>query len=270
MGELQSILSQTILEEMERSEQEYMYDRMTAIQSRPNNPEGVEIRRFGYAMCLYSKTMPWPAFNTVKGLCSSDRESLDSILDFYQSRNRTPLFEIVPSRADQKLLQALSTRGFYQSGFHTSLYIAPSAMESEAPASIIIKELQEDQVEEYARIHCRGTGLPDDGIPHVAANNKALFNRPGWKFFMAYSGMEAAAAGVMYVENGLASLTFAATLPEYRNQGFQQALLKRRIQEAKRMNCRLAVSQCAFLSQSHRNMERVGMKIGYVRASWTK
>src|SRR5690606_3690266 len=127
-----------------------------------------------------------------------------------------------------------------------------------------------DQFNLYATIHCRGTGLSDEGIPYVAENNKVLYNRPGWKFFIGYINDIPAAVGVMHMQDGIASLTFAATLPEFRNQGLQQRLIERRIEEALQNNSSLVVSQCTFLSQSHRNMERIGMKLGYIRTSWTE
>jgi Acetyltransferase (GNAT) family. len=267
---ISSLPSHQRIQEIASSEADYMLDRMTAIRSRPHNPEGIEIERFGNALCLYSRTMPWATFNTVKGITSTDIEYIDRIIDFYRTRDRKAQFEIVPSLADQQVLQRLSDRGFYQSGFHTSLYIEPTEFQDDDREQIRIEELREDQFHLYATIHCRGTGLSDDGIPYVAANNEVLYNRPGWKFFIAYMNDEPAAVAVIYRKDGIASLTFAATLPEFRNQGLHQMLLKRRIAEAAHRHCRLAVSQCAFLSQSHRNMERIGMKIGYVRTTWTE
>ncbi|WP_168121520.1 GNAT family N-acetyltransferase [Paenibacillus sp. HB172176] len=264
--------SADLVTEIELSEIDYMSNRMEAIQNRPNNPEGAEVRRFGNAVCYYSKTMPWPSFNTVKGLRSEDIEQFDSILDFYQARDRKAQFEIVPSFANQKLLRALADRGYYQSGFHNSLYMEPKWFGDEETdsGSIRIEALREDQINLYAAIHCKGTGLPDGGIPHVAQNNKVLLEQYEWSFYLAYYDDVPAAVGVMFMKDGTASLTFAATLPEFRGKGLQQALLKHRVSEAYRHDCRLVVGQCAFLSQSHRNMERIGMKLGYVRTTWTK
>jgi len=262
--------SKQLIKTIADSETGYMEDRMLAIQGRASNPEGVELRRFGNAICLYSRTMPWPSFNTVKGLTSEDAQHVDAILQFYRERNRKLNFEIVPGLVDQSLLELLAERGFYQSGFHTSMYIDPHKRTFVPNDNIRIEELQEDQFALYARIHCRGTGLPDDGIPHVAANNRVLYQRHGWKFYIGYVEEQPAAAGVMFMKNGIASLTFAATLPEHRNKGLQLGLLYRRLEEAQTNDCRLAVGQCAFLSQSHRNMERVGMETGYVRTTWTE
>lgn len=265
---MMALPSAQLIEEIEGSEVDYMRDRMIAIQSRQDNPEGIEIARFGNATCYYSKTMPWASFNTVKGLRSNDLDAIDAILDFYRSNNRKPQFEIVPSLVDANALKRLSERGFYPSGFHTSLYVEPSSSIEVESDGIRIRELREDEFDSYATIHCKGTGLSDDGIPYVAANNRVLYNRPGWKFYMAFFRETPAAVGVMYVKERIASLTFAATLPDFRNRGLQQSLLLRRVKQAAIQNCSLVVGQCSFLSQSHRNMERIGMKIGYVRTSW--
>ena len=262
--------SPELILKIEQSEKDYMRERMEAIRDRQGNPEGVEIVFFGNAMCIYSKTMHWPSFNTVKGLSSADLDCLDDIIDFYRSRQRKVQFEIVPSRVDQRILSELSKRGLYQSGFHTSMYCVPSKEKFFLPDHVQIWELNEEDFVTYATIHCRGTGLPDNGIPHVAENNKILWHRPGWKFYIAYVHDQAAAAAVMYSRNGISSLTFAATLPKYRNQGLHRYLLKTRIMEAANQHCELVVGQCAFLSQSHRNMAAVGMRLGYVRTTWTE
>ncbi|MGG4393713.1 GNAT family N-acetyltransferase [Paenibacillus thiaminolyticus] len=263
--------SEKVVHAIERSEIDYMTERMNAIQERPGNPEGVEVAQFGHAVCFYSNTMPWPSFNTVKGLRNSDTEYIDDIIRFYRERARKPQFELVPGLADQQVLRALAERGLYQSGSHTSLYAQPVAAKQEpGPEAVRIEEIGASDFDTYAMIHCRGTGLPDDGIPHVAANNRVLHQRPGWFFYMAYYEDRPAAVGVMHVKGDVASFTFAATLPEYRRRGLQLSLLRCRLAEAARRHCGLAVGQCAFLSGSHRNMERAGMRTGYVRTTWTE
>jgi len=256
------------------SETDYMTDRMQAIAERHDNPEGIVIARFGGAVCLYSRTMPWGSFNAVKGISDADIDHLDAIIAHYGALDRKPQFEIVPSLVSQELLSKLAERGFYQSGFHASAVIGTEQYRDADPfdpsgPSIRIEAIGEHDFDRYAAIHCRGTGLPDDGIPHVAANNRVLSGRAGWTHYIAYVEDSPAAAGVMYRTGSVASLTFAATLPEYRNRGLQRQLLLRRILDAGTAGSPLVVGQCAFLSGSHRNMERVGMRLAYVRTNWT-
>jgi len=260
--------TKSLIEDIEQSEIDYMVDRMRSIQLRDGNPEGVEMLRMGRATCFYSKTMPWPMFNTVKGLSHEDLEHIEPILAFYRERERKPRLELIPSQVDARFMAKLSQQGFYQSGFHTSLYMEPRVDQPVEQHSIVIRELRGDEFDVYATIHCLAAGLGIEGVPHVSMNNRILYEREGWKFYLALVEDVPAAVGVMYMQNGIASLTFGATLPEYRNRGLQCRLIIYRIEEAYREQCRLVVSQCAFLSGSHRNMERAGMRIGYVRATW--
>lgn len=265
-----SVPTEQLILDIESSEMNYMIDRMTAIKERDHNPEGVEIERIGNAVCLYSKTMPWTSFNTVKGIRTADIPYIEEILRFYKSKERKFQIEIVPSLVDSELLKVLAEKGLYHFGFHTSMYKQIELGAEEVDPGIDIVSIEQGEFEKYAAVHCIGTGLPLQGIPSVARNNEVLYDRPGWKFYMVYTNGDPVATGVMYIEGDIASLTFAATVPDHRRKGLQQALLRKRLAEAVMKNCRLAISQCAFLSQSHRNMDRVGMKLGYVRTTWTE
>lgn len=262
------LISHDLVNTLEQSEINYMSDRMKAIQDRAGNPEGIEVTRFGRCTALYSKTMPWSQFNNVKG--PLEEEVARDVIHYYGERNRSFEFQIVPGRANSGVMKMLHEHGFYQSGFHTTMYCEPREVQAEENDEMLIRELQEDEFDTYARIHCLGTGLPENGIPAVASNNRVLYGREGWRFYLGLCKDEPAAVAVMYMEDDVASLTFAATLSEYRNKGFQSRLLQQRIHDAYLHGCKLVVGQCAFCSTSHRNMERAGMKTGYTRATWTQ
>jgi len=262
-------------ETIERSEIAYLTDRMEAIRERPGNPEGVQIARFGGATCTYSRTMPWGAFNRVKGLREGDERLLAEIVGFYRERDRKPHFELVPGLAEGRILTELDRQGFVHSGFHASMYAETRALpeplaRQDGADGIVVRPIGEDEFRDYARIHCRGFGMSDDGIPHVEANNVVLFGRPGWRFYLALLEGRPAGTAVSYMDGDVASLTLAATLPEFRGRGVHAALLRRRMDDAAVAGCRLVVGQCAYLSPSYRNMEKAGLRIGYVRATWTE
>ena len=269
------LLSQELASGLERAEIDYMIDRMTAVQERPGNPMGVEMRAFGGATAFYSKAMPWPQFNTVKGLSADEMDCLDDIIHFYKERNGTGQFEIIPSKASGELLQALHDKGWYASGFHATLFSDTSSVLASLPASfapediIEVRQLSGEDIDLYAALHCLGTGLPISGKHHVAENNIVLMERPGWHFYAAFVQGVPAGAAVMHVRGAAASFTFAAVLPEFRRRGAHAALLARRIQDASASHgCRLVVSQAAYASASFRNMERCGLRLAYTRAAW--
>lgn len=276
-----NLINSAIVLQVEQSEIKAVVDRMTAIKEREGNPEGIEILKFNNTVACYSKTMPWPQFNTVKGLTEQDLEHLDEIIAFYEDKNRKVQFELVPSASVPVVFEALSKRGFAQSGFHTSLYRTLPLSEADLgqcaffqgrqpERELVVRPLKPHEIEEYAAIHCYGSGLGESGIIPVAANNKVLLGRAGWHFFMGLIDGEPAGVGVQYIQDGISNLTFAATLTEHRGLGIQQALIHRRLQEAVSQGCHLAVSQAAYLSPSHRNMQRMGMSIAYTRATWIR
>ncbi|SFE27212.1 hypothetical protein SAMN04487969_1011008 [Paenibacillus algorifonticola] len=263
-----------LVERVENSELVYMLDRMKAIQERENNPMGIALQRFGSALALASRQMPWPQFNTVKGFGSAGAAQLDEVLKWYKEQGGSPQFEIVPSRTDGETLLALAKQGFYQSGFHANM--AGSIAEQadvkleQRQTGIVVRRLSENEIDLYAELHAFGSGLPIAGKNHIADNNRMLFSREGWQFYAAELDHVAVGVGVMHIHEHTASLTFAATLPEYRQRGVQAALIASRLRAAAQAGCSLIVGQAAYCSSSHRNMERAGMSLCYTRGTWSR
>ncbi|WP_099520262.1 GNAT family N-acetyltransferase [Paenibacillus sp. BIHB 4019] len=263
-----------LVEHVENSELVYMLDRMKAIQEREHNPMGIALQRFGPAVAIASRAMPWPQFNTVKGFGRTGAAQLDEVLEWYNEQGGSPQFEIVPSRTDGETLLALAKQGFYQSGFHASM--AGSIAEKNGGkleqhlTGIVVRRLSEHEVELYAELHALGSGLPISGKNHIADNNRMLFSREGWQFYAAEIDHIAVGVGVVHIHEQIASLTFAATLPEYRMRGVQAALIAARLRAAAQAGCSLIVGQAAYCSSSQRNMERAGMRLCYTRSTWSR
>lgn len=253
-----------------RSAIDYMTDRMTAMKEQEGNPMGADILQLGEAVAYYSRNMPWPMFNHVKGeLAPGD---VDDAIDFYELRGRKAEFHIAPGISQAETLRRLAERGFYQSGFHVMMY-ADEWQEEDYPdnnSGIEVRPLEADELLTYADIHCLGTGLSLDGKQHVADNNRLLYTRAGWFYFLGLAEGKPASVGVLFVKDGIAHYTFAATVPEERNKGLHSALLRARLLLARDLGCKLVAAECAYGSASHRNMERAGMKIGMTRATWSK
>ncbi|HEY9841198.1 MAG TPA: GNAT family N-acetyltransferase, partial [Candidatus Obscuribacterales bacterium] len=96
------------------------------------------------------------------------------------------------------------------------------------------------------------------------------FGTPGWQLYLAYCGQTPAAAAVLYIQDDLAYLAAAATVPAQRRKGCQQALLRHRLQEAALAGCRLVTGRCEPYSPSQHNMERAGLRLAAVSAIWTR
>jgi GNAT superfamily N-acetyltransferase len=262
------VLTKELAETIEQSEVDALHSRLTAIKEIDGNPMGVEIQQFGNATAFSVKSIPGPSFNTVKGLKDGDEKYVDSIVDFYKSREIPARFELTPAHASPELLTYLNKVGFYQSDFHASLY-TPLIKEIETiDPKISIRMLEKNEFDTFAEIYTKGFQMPAFLQSGIAQNNEILYDLENWTFYLASVENKPAGIGVLFIKDDRANLAAAATLPEFRNKGIQSALIKERMNQAKLQNCRLAVGQARFGSVSQNNMERAGLKIAYTKAIW--
>jgi hypothetical protein len=98
---------------------------------------------------------------------------------------------------------------------------------------------------------------------------RGWLGEPGWSLYLARLDGLPAATGILYVRDRVGYCADAATVPAFRGRGLQGALLRRRIADAGAAGVDFVSSGATFLSTSHRNMERVGMRVQFVRAIWT-
>jgi len=76
------------------------------------------------------------------------------------------------------------------------------------------------------------------------------------------------ATGGLSINDGVALLAGASTVPESRKQGAQLALLESRLRHAAESGCDLAMMGAQPGSASQRNAERHGFRIAYTRIKW--
>jgi len=84
--------------------------------------------------------------------------------------------------------------------------------------------------------------------------------------YLAYLDGVTAGAGTLRLDSGLAQLSGAATVPEYRRRGIQTMLLRARLVDAARNGCDLAVVTTQPASKSQENVQRAGFSLLYPRA----
>ncbi|MCA1320657.1 GNAT family N-acetyltransferase [Bacillus tianshenii] len=255
---------------LENSEIDALHSRLSAIRAIQGNPMGVEIKKIGNAFCFSCKNIPGPAFNTVKGLNSEDEGHVNEILEFYRQKEIPVRFELTPAHASTDLLHQLHRLGFYQNDFHTTLYMPITELPAPVDDSISIRKMGKHEASTYADIYVQGFQMPAFLKDGVAQNNEVLFDHEQWTFYLASVEGEPAGIGAVFINDHIATLAAAATLPSFRNRGIQSGLIQQRIHQAYREECSLVVGQAKFGSVSQNNMERAGMRIGYTKAIWMK
>jgi GNAT superfamily N-acetyltransferase len=110
-------------------------------------------------------------------------------------------------------------------------------------------------------------------VGHLVAS---AIDAPGWSHYLGYDGETAVATGALRVEADIAWIGIGATIPAARGRGWQTALLKRRLHDAKVAGCRIAVAETDAETQEHpvnhsyRNMMRTGFRLAYERPNWVR
>jgi len=262
---------QMTLRVMETAEINTLKSRLGSIQALDGNPMKVQTITRGSIHAFLAKNIPGPAFNTIRGINEEDLLHLDELFTHYEDQGISFRVEVTPLNGTEKVFRKLSEKGFYQSGFHCSfLGEANDVVIKESTDEIGIKRLEMDEFTLFADIYIRSFGLPAFIKEGVRQNNEVLYDVPGWEFYLASYRGEPAGISALYIEDDVATLSTAATLPEYRGLGIQSALIGKRIQSAKEKGATYIASEAAFGSGSHRNMLRAGLSLGYTKSLWTK
>lgn len=266
---MELILTNDLAKRIEYSDFEVMLGRMNAIRSLTGNPYQVEVRKFGQSTALSSKGIT-NDFNKLWCFGASDLPLLDQALEFFDSRNADFKIDIIPINLTDELTLKLSQKGFYQEGFHTALYTTtPNILEIEKSSFKILK-VQAADVQLFSEIFCESLELP----PTIAENEESfsyLQQDPSWSLYLGFIGNEPAGFSMMHIANdGVACVAMAGTIPQFRGNGLQQAMLDRRLKDAKIKGCSLIVAQCEFGTASFRNLQRSGFRVAFTKSVWKR
>ncbi|WP_144510809.1 GNAT family N-acetyltransferase [Bacillus sp. FJAT-22090] len=258
---------------IEQAEIQTLHSRLSAIQTIEGNPMGVHQLVKGRTYAFAVEHIPGPAFNTVRGLNENDISYLEEIEHFYRELGINFRIEITPLNSSELLFRALTKQGFYQSGFHSSFIGRAMKIEAgkqSAPSEIEIRPLKKEEFDLFASIYVNAFGLPSFIQDGIKQNNEVLFDVPEWEFYIAYFNGIPAGIAVLFVQDEMATLAAAGTLPEFRHMGIQSALIHKRIQVAVEKGAKYITSEAAFGSASYRNMERSGLQLAYTKALWNR
>ena len=176
--------------------------------------------------------------------------------------------------------EALTGRGYRLHGFENVLGRSLQTLEpAKSNAELTVEVLQENDVAIWMDIavtsfsELDGTGSgPDDSISreemaHVLSDFMVV---PGFVRYLGRIGGQAVGGASMRLDGGLAQICGAGTLPAFRGRGMQKALLGRRLVDARRSGCDLAVVTTAPGSRSQDNVMRRGFELLYTRAVLVK
>jgi GNAT superfamily N-acetyltransferase len=245
----------------------YTISRMKVLERLPGNPIGIGYRWVDET--AVALTAHLPPFCRVIGLRSGHGAQIEPLVSWYRDHGVKPAFEMVPGHYDESLGRELARLGFFQSRFHVSLIGAPVETVSADDPVTIEPVTDAESMEAYLDAYVAGWQIGEEAHTQFKANVRPWLDQPGWSLYVGRANGQPAAAATLYLHGGVGYLADAATHPAFRGKGFQSALLRRRIRDAGAAGADLVFSGAAPFSTSHRNMERAGMRVQFVRSLWT-
>lgn len=249
------------------TEAAYTLSRLQVLEQLPGNPVGIAYRRLeSGAIAMIARHLPVPSFNSVLGLRAGDEAHVADLAAWYREQGKALRCELVPGLATTEVCRALAGLGCFQSGYHTSLICGPRGPAPETPP-LVVERVTRTTLDEFLDTHAAGWGIPDPA--GFKANTRGWIDQRDWSLYLARIDGKGAGTGVLFVRDGVGYCADAATVPAFRRQGVQSALLNRRIADASAAGVDFICSGAEFLSASHRNMQRAGMRVQFTRAVWT-
>ena len=221
---------------------------------------------------------PSSPVNKVIGLAlgtALDMTALERIETEWRSKGEPVRVEL-SALTDPSVGGVLTDRGYRLHGFENVLGLAVDAIPSEpAATNISVEVVQEDQLQPWLEIavdafmNLDGTGsVPDDALPReqLAKVLEEVTGAPAFIHYLARIDGQPVGEAAMRLDGDLAQIAGAGTLPQARGRGVQKALLQRRLADARRAGCTLAVVTTAPGTRSQENVMRRGFELLYTRA----
>jgi GNAT superfamily N-acetyltransferase len=202
-------------------------------------------------------------------------EALDEVEQAFAAR-RCPTHVELSTLADPAIGAALTARGYQLVSFENVL---GRAVDQQRPPDTSGVEIRlSDDPATYLDVVADGFAHPDEeGVPshedfprEVIGKAMADMEQAGVRSYLALLDRVVAGGGSMRISEGVAQLTGAATAPAHRRRGVQTALLSKRLADAARAGCDVAVVTTQPGSKSQQNVQRRGFHLLYTRAVLVK
>lgn len=195
-----------------------------------------------------------------------DVVEFDRMEEFFTSRGAAPAIDLCPL-AHERVQQLVMERRYRIVEFNNVLARRVTVDDAAiaAAANIAIVESDGATYDRWCRMVMRGflhgAEVTDDMVATMSGTGEVSDC-----FFAQIEGTDAGGPA-MGVRDGVAALYGDSTLPESRGAGVQTELIRHRLAVAAARGCDLAMASVIPGSQSHRNYERAGFELIYMRVN---
>jgi GNAT superfamily N-acetyltransferase len=191
---------------------------------------------------------------------------LDVIEEFFRERGAPVIHETCPI-AQKELWPLLADRGYRPIEF-TSVMVRDLSEVGIDSGTVEVSVAGEDEREVMAQTSAAGWSesmeIPADFLEMM----RTISSAASVVSFLARMDGQPVAAAALNINEGVALLAGASTIPEARRRGAQRGLLMARLAYAAGVGCDLAMMGAEPGSSSQRNAQRQGFQIVYTRIKW--
>ena len=194
---------------------------------------------------------------------------IDQLETFYRGFGDAVRVELCPL-ADKSLTEHFGKRG-YRVVDYSNVLLRPFAANdarSKTPKEISVEKIGTAQADLWTEIVARGFAEQVSVTTDLLEALKLFVYAAGSECYLARVAGQPAGGAALGFRKGIASLSGASTLPEFRNRGVQTALLQTRLAKGKGQGCELAMSIAHPGSVSHSKLERQGFRVAYTRVKF--
>lgn len=192
---------------------------------------------------------------------------LDAIERFFIDRHAPVLHEVSPL-IGVAALDLLCVRNYRPIEISNVLYRPVEALPIQN-TNIGVRVVGPNEAQLWASVGATGWAHDHPELIDFLKDTGSLLSaREQSPCFLAEIEGQPAAAGNLFIHEGVALFAGASTIPEFRRRGLQAALLHERMRYAFNHGCDLAMMVAEAGSNSQRNAERKGFQIAYTRIKW--
>lgn len=197
-------------------------------------------------------------------------EQFDQIETFYEERS-SPVFHEISPLADISILELLASRGYRPVELTSVMYLELNRYTPQPPLNrdITTRNIEVSEADLWAETAAVGWATVYEGLGEFMLDfgKIAARNTGGQPFLAELHGRPIAAAGFQMYDD-VCILAGAATIPDARRLGAQNALLAARLRFAIENGCKFAMICALPGSQSQKNAQKNGFNIAYTRIKW--
>jgi GNAT superfamily N-acetyltransferase len=247
---------------------------------RGKSGQGVFVQELGggVAVCIGVASPMTKVIGVGFGELPADEE-LDTVERAFFDRGSTVRAEVA-TLADPAFCARLTSRGYILRGFENVLGRAITGEDGAGLERSDIDVVEAAGVPEWNDVVITAFENPDTGVISAPAESfpreelerilDDTASSRGFKRYLARVRGQAAGGASLRLFDGIAQLCGAGTLPRFRRQGVQTALLKTRLRDAQLAGCEIAVITTQPGTKSQQNSQRRGFQLLYARAVLVK